>query len=207
MWAGPESGDSSTVLRDKQCQQLRQRVLADLIDERGRAAAALIAAPMALSMALRPPPARPACRGGRGVIRHRRVPVGRPVAAGWLEQGLISSVGRSSVTMPRAYSSVNRRRTRSQMRRLGLDAAGAHEAHERIQHVFRGRRRDARVGEPPLQFARPRAVEAELDGSPDQAATRLARNDSCMSSSRSKRRPRRAVRSRTSSRALRPYRR
>jgi len=65
--------------------------------------------------------------------------------------------------------------------------------------MLRGGGRDARIGEPPLQLARARAIEAELDRAETKLATRLARNDNCMSSSSSKRRPRKAARSRRNS--------
>ncbi len=157
-------------------QKLRQRVLADLIDEGAARGRADRRAHGALDGAAAAYQHDPHLVAGDGVIRHRRVALGRPVS------GRVAGAGADQQRRPfvgddaAGILQVNLAKDEVPGGRPGLYAACAHEPHERIEHVFRGRRRDARVGEPPLQLARPRAVEAELDGSPDQAAHQARAN-------------------------------
>jgi hypothetical protein len=54
--------------------------------------------------------------------------------------------------------------------RAGFDAAGPRKPHEGIEDMFAECRRDLRVGEQPLQLARPPPIEAQLDRGVDQQA-------------------------------------
>ena len=97
MCAGPESGVRSTAGAREQRQQLRQGVLADLIDERHAARAARSAAPTSRSSSLGPPQRitrmpwrRTACSATR------RVALGAPVAQRVARAGADDSVGCAS---------------------------------------------------------------------------------------------------------------
>ena len=98
-----------------------------------------------------------------------RIPLGGPIAS--RVAGTWTDEERRPRRVDEAFGVSNgiRRQRRIPMGRAGCDSAGPHEAEEGVQHVFADGRRNLRIGEKPLQFARARAVETQLDRRPHQA--------------------------------------
>ena len=105
-----------------------------------------------------------------GVVGDRGIPFGRPVSGRVAGTGADNQRGTLVGDDAAGILECPGGQRQIPVGGLGFDAAGADESHERIEHMFRTRWRDACIGEPPLQLARTLPIEAEFDRRGDQCA-------------------------------------